>query len=526
MGVKSAYWADTVAEKIIKTRGLKHVVATGITPSGPIHLGNLREVLTADAVHRALFEQKAKSRLIYIADTADPLRKVYPFLPTDYEKYVGMPLYRIPDPEGCCSSYAEHFLSPFLESLKKLGISLEVFHAHQLYRQGAYRKVISQAIKRRDEIVKIISSQSGRQFPKGWFPYQVECEKCRHISNTEVTSVDVSSQVVSHICKCGYSGSIGYGQGQGKLPWRVDWPARWKVLGVTVEPFGKDHAVAGGSYDTGKEISEKIFDYPAPYPIIYEWIYLKGKGAMASSTGVAISIAEMLEVVPPEVVRFLVLRIRPEKHIEFDPTTTLLSLVDEYQEVERAYFNGKADELTKRIYEFSQVSSIPEEQPLQIPFIHMAIVVQTAGGKKEKILEILKRSGYSIPSRATFEVERLAQCTQSWLGKFAPDDYKFNLQPQLPPAASALSPKQKDFLAKLAERLNQLRGSSLVAEKQAEEAHNLIHQLGLDLELPARKAFQAVYISLLGKKSGPRAGWFITSLDSGFVTKRFLDASK
>lgn len=526
MGVKSAYWADNVAGKIIKTRGLKHVVATGITPSGPIHLGNLREVLTADAVHRALLEQKAKSRLIYVADTADPLREVYPFLPAEYKKYVGMPLHQIPDPEGCCNSYVEHFLSPFLQSLQRLGVSLEVLYAHELHRQGAYRKVVSQALEKRDEIVKIISSQTGRRFPEGWVPYRVECEECHHISDTKVTSINVSSQVVSYTCKCGYSGVVSYEQERDKLPWRVDWPARWKVLGVTVEPFGKDHAVAGGSYDTGKEISEKIFDYPAPYPIIYEWIYLKGKGAMASSTGVAISIAEMLEVVPAEIIRFLVLRGRPEKHIEFDPATPLLSLVEEYQEMEGAYFNGEADELTKRIYEFSQVSSIPKRRPLQIPFIHMAIVVQTAGRKREKILEILKRSGYSIPERAISEIEKLSQHSRNWLDRFAPDDYKFDLQPELPSATKTLSSEQKDFLAKLAVRLKKASWGSLSAEKQAEEAHNLIHQTSRDLGLSARKAFEAVYISLLGKKLGPRAGWFITSLDLDFTTQRFLAASR
>ena len=27
--------------------------------------------------------------------------------------------------------------------------------------------------------------------------------------------------------------------GAGKLTWRVEWAARWKIFGVTCEPFGK-----------------------------------------------------------------------------------------------------------------------------------------------------------------------------------------------------------------------------------------------------------------------------------------------
>ena len=43
------HWADVVAEKLLKN-GKKHVISSGITPSGPIHLGSMREILTADAI--------------------------------------------------------------------------------------------------------------------------------------------------------------------------------------------------------------------------------------------------------------------------------------------------------------------------------------------------------------------------------------------------------------------------------------------------------------------------------------------
>ena len=93
--------------------------------------------------------------------------------------------------------------------------------------------------------------------------------------------------------------------GVGKLPWRVDWPARWKMLGVTFEPCGKDLATVGGAKDTGEKIVEEIYGYPAPTILIYEFIMLKGKGAMHSSKGTALSGEEMLKMTPPEVLRFL-----------------------------------------------------------------------------------------------------------------------------------------------------------------------------------------------------------------------------
>ena len=37
------HWADVLADKLLK-EDKKHVLATGITPSGPIHIGNMREI--------------------------------------------------------------------------------------------------------------------------------------------------------------------------------------------------------------------------------------------------------------------------------------------------------------------------------------------------------------------------------------------------------------------------------------------------------------------------------------------------
>ncbi|HEU4402422.1 MAG TPA: class I tRNA ligase family protein, partial [Candidatus Polarisedimenticolia bacterium] len=78
--VHETHWADEVAEEILKASPGPHEISTGISPSGEIHIGNLREVITADVVHRALKERGAQVILNYVADNFDPLRKVYPFL--------------------------------------------------------------------------------------------------------------------------------------------------------------------------------------------------------------------------------------------------------------------------------------------------------------------------------------------------------------------------------------------------------------------------------------------------------------
>ena len=151
------HWTDVIAEKLIEERKAdKYIVASGITPSGHIHVGNARETLTADAIYKGLINKGVEAELIFIADTYDPLRKLYPFLPKEFEQYIGMPLSEIPCPEGCCESYAEHFLNPYLESLDDLGVELTTYRADENYKKGLYDEKIKIALDNREKIMEIL----------------------------------------------------------------------------------------------------------------------------------------------------------------------------------------------------------------------------------------------------------------------------------------------------------------------------------------------------------------------------------
>jgi lysyl-tRNA synthetase class 1 len=291
-------------------------------------------------------------------------------------------------------------------------------------------------------------------------------------------------------------------RGGGKLVWRVDWPARWPIFKITIEPFGKDHATAGGSYDTGKRISEEIYGYPAPYPIVYEWIHLKGVGAMHSSTGIAITIQEMLEVVPPEVLRYLIIRNKPEKHIEFDPAMPLINLVDEYDQ-------KKGDPRS------IELSSIGHERPFEVPFRHMVTAVQIGRGDDTLILKALERSGYDISSRQ--EILSRARNVRMWLERYAPSFVKFQLREDLPPAVKNLSEEERHGMGLLAERLQ---------GRSAQEIHDQVYAVAGELALDPKKFFQAIYLAFLGDRQGPKMGWFLASLERDFVKKRLTEASR
>jgi lysyl-tRNA synthetase class 1 len=502
---KAKHWADLLGDDIIRQRGRCHVVNTGITPSGEIHIGNMREVVTADAIHRVLTERGAESRLLYIADTYDPLRHVYPFLdPQRYRDQVGRPLSEIPCPCSQHPSYAEHFLAPFLWSLEQLGIRPTVHRADQLYKAGAYTETIVIALQQRDRIRQILKEETGRETPDDWSPFNPLCQVCGRINLAKVSSFSAEAQTVDYECSCGQRGTVSM-VGGGKLTWRVDWPARWKIFGVTVEPFGKDHASKGGSYDTGVRIAREVYGIEPPCPIPYEWLSLAGKGDMSSSKGNVLSIHAMLEVVPPEVLRYLILRAPPQRSIKLDPGLPLLQLIDEYDDVE-------AKNRDSRALELSAISGI---KPVGVPYRHMVTVVQAAQGDADKWKEILRRNGYALDNAQGLH-ERAAYARR-WLETFAPAELRFRLQEQLPAAANDLIAEQKHALRLLGERLR--------PGMTGEQIHQLIYSLKDELGVKPDLLFRAIYLVLLGKAQGPRAGWFLSTLDTAFVKQRFAEAA-
>ncbi len=494
------HWADAIAGALCEVgNGDSHVVASGITPSGEIHIGNMREVVTADAVYRALEDRGTDVRLIYIADTFDPLRTVYPFLPETYREEVGKPLFKIPCPCGDHDNYAEHFLEPFLESLELLEIDAEILRADELYESGEYRGAILRALEEEESIARILEETSHRSLPGGWSPFNPLCPECERIVGTRVLGFNSEEESVDVACTCGFQGVVSV-VGGGKLTWRVDWPARWEILGVTVEPFGKDHATRGGSYDTGKRIAEEVYRYRAPYPIIYEWIMLKGKGAMHSSKGVLISITEMLEVLPPEVLRYLIIRSKPEKHIEFDPGIPLLNLIDEYDR--RA--NPRAHEL----------SQTKRAEDTAIPFRHLVTAVQVTR-ETDALLGILERSGYDTSdSRA---VLARAENAQRWVERYAPPNLKFKVYKELPQAVRSFDSIERELLGVLAKEIK--------GWKTPQEIHDGIYKIAKETGIEPKRFFQTIYTTLLSAKSGPRLGYFLASLDNDFLVKRFNQAA-
>ena len=519
------HWIERIAEDLNEKDVQEHVVASGTSISGSIHIGNSCDIFIANAVTKALNKLDANSKTIWIADDHDPLRKVpYP-LPESYEKYLGIPYSEIPCPEGCCTNFVEHFEKPLLSILEKFGIELEVYSGAEMYKKGVYDEYIRVALEKAPEIRKIFNKFREHPLKENWLPYNPICQECGRVNTTYAHSYD--GDTVNYSCKCGHKGQMDIKSGHGKLTWRVEWAARWKIFGTTCEPFGKDHAASGGSYDVSKIISKDIYGYEAPYPVPYEWITLKGE-AMSKSHGVFFTPGQWLEIAEPETLNYFIFRSKPLKHKDFDPSMPFLDFIEQYDRVERIYFGAeeassdKEEEKLKKIYEASQIE-IPKSIPFQPSYRFLTVAYQIAGSNLEKVFEILKKNsqlpedmkGKNFAEIDANDIERFKRRinqVKNWLELYAPEFVKFQVQKKLPRVE--ISDVQKEFLFKVSDLLEK-------GEYNPEEFHDAMYLIIHDLDMKPQKAFQAIYKVITGKKQGPRAASFVLSLDKDLVIRRF-----
>ncbi|MCL2786292.1 MAG: lysine--tRNA ligase [Methanomassiliicoccaceae archaeon] len=513
------HWADVIADEIIKKCD-RPLIATGISPTGFIHVGSLREAITAEAVRSATESKGSDVRLIYLIDSFDPLRKRYTFLPESFEEHVGKPICRIPCPCGEHNTYAEHFIMPFLDAIDAIGVKCEIIWTHELYEQGKFADAIDASIVKRERVIEILTKVSQKEKNDNYAPYNPLCPECgRFVKQPDLDSYEFP--YLKYKCeKCGHEGAADIRKGDGKLTWRLEWPAKWKMFGVSAEPFGKDHAAAGGSYDTGELIVKDIFGGEAPYPIPYEFVQLKGKGQMHKSTGSSVTGIDAISMTPPEVLVYTFLRVNPERHIDYDSEMGILDMADEYDRMESLFFEGgatEAEENAVRAYELSKHNNMPESMPLHIPYRHLVNVVQMADDV-DGIIGILKRNGdFNDASDSDLaRLDRRIECVRFWLNSFAPDQVKFSVSKGMPDVR--LSDDEKEYLVMLLSSLS-------ASEWNAESIHNIVSEAGKNSKIGTKGGFQVLYKILINRTSGPRLGHFLATMEKDFVIGRIKEAS-
>ncbi len=511
------HWADIMAQKIIREKGDLdlYTCASGITPSGTVHLGNFREIITVDLVARALRDQGKNVRFIYSWDDYDVFRKVPANMPKleTLEKYLRYPITLVPDTTGRDENYARHHEVDIERQLPRVGIHPEFLYQAQRYRANRYAEGIKIALQNRETIKECLNEFRDEQHKiksdDVYWPASIFCSKCNR-DTTQITEYD-GEYGVSYKCECGCEEKIDIRKFSGiKLGWRIDWPMRWNEEKVIFEPGGKDHISPGGSYDTAKLVSKKIYGWDAPITMRYDFVNLKGvPGKMSSSKGKVIALPDALDVYQAEVLRYIFAGTRPNTEFAISFDLDVLKVYEDYDKTERIVYGidkAKNDEQfakEKRIYVLSQIDGkIPETMPYQITFRMLTTLLQTYSGDIDAVLKSLA----DLKPEQEERLRRRAECAWFWINHSAPDcapEFCFSLR-----SDGSKADLSGDVL-KAVQRVRDEVVPRLETFSTDKECQQAMYDIATELGLEAKALFAALYDALIAKDQGPRLGGFL-----------------
>jgi lysyl-tRNA synthetase class 1 len=501
-------WLNKVVDEIIAGRPDGEIlIESGSSPSGTYHLGHLRELVTCDALLMELRRRGRQAKHIAYVDDLDALRKIPVNIPQSYEQYLGRSLCDIPSPADTDRSYSDYFIQDFQDAAKALAIDAEFIYSHQKYRTGFFTPAIELSLEHLEIIRKTLETVSGHKLGDEWSPIQIN--EGGYLKKRHFVGIDKAAKTVGYEDINGNKQSISYAQGDVKLDWRIDWPARWWLLKVNIEPFGRDHATKGGSYDTGAALSQKVFDDDPPLPVPYDFVNLVGDTKkMSASEGTGLDAAGVVKILPPEIVRFFMLRYPPSKRLYFDPEN-VAQLIDEF-----AALLAKQDKTPDEKQLMEICNSTVKPTISTTAFSHLVASYQTALKDSDKTIELLRRTesgGIAGPEQEIIKAQ-LAYIEQ-WLDNWAPEDVKFELAKKVEPGQ--FNEDEKELLKQLAGKIEQAP-----ADADGEWFHKAIYELKESMDLTPQQIFPPLYRALIGKDSGPRAGWFLSILPRDWLVKR------
>ncbi|MFJ1979445.1 lysine--tRNA ligase [Streptomyces albogriseolus] len=460
-------WVSRFADEVIeeserRAPGKPVVVASGLSPSGPIHLGNLREVMTPHLVADEIRRRGYQVRHLISWDDYDRYRKVpagVPGVDETWAEHIGKPLTSVPAPKG--SSYpnwAEHFKAAMIQSLAELGVEFDGISQTEQYTSGVYREQILHAMRHRGDIDAILAQYRTKKAPAkkqqqkpvdeaeleaaegsgaaaeddgssgsaGYFPYKPYCGNCEK-DLTTVTSYDDDSTELTYSCtSCGFSETVRLNEfNRGKLVWKVDWPMRWAYEGVIFEPSGVDHSSPGSSFQVGGQIVG-IFGGKQPIGPMYAFVGISGMAKMSSSKGGVPTPADALQIMEPQLLRWLYARRRPNQSFKVAFDQEIQRLYDEWDRLEAKVADGTAlpADVAAHSRAVRTASGELPRTPRPLPYRTLASVADITAGHEDQALRILSDLDPANPLASLDEARPRYDKAEAWINTHVPADQR------------------------------------------------------------------------------------------------------
>ena len=528
-------WVARTADEVHAEGERRHpgeapTCASGISPSGPVHLGNLRELMVPHLVADEVRRNGAPCRHILSWDDYDRLRRVPRGFPDSFAEHIGRPLTAVPDPCGSHQSWAEHFKEPLRDALARLGVRVTEISQTQMYTSGAYATQIVTAMRRRADIDAVLNryrtkratdqDDDNPRTAAAYYPFRPYCASCGR-DDTTVTAFDDVTTEISYTCACGaHEGPTPIAQVAGKLAWKVDWPMRWAYERVTFEPAGVDHSTPGSSFTVGGELVSEIFGGEMPLHFGYSFVGTSGSAKMSSSAGGAPTPADALEIFEAPLLRWLYARRRPEQAITLAFNHEVGRVYDEWDALTRRVAAGEADAASPAVYARSAGTSdgLLPATPRPMSFSTLASVTDITVGDEAQILRILRDLTTEDPVTSLDEVRPRLDCAQAWIADYAEpaDRTEVRDEPDRSRLA-ALTDSERDALKLLTDGMG--------ADWSRDGVTTLLYgipklQLGLpitakptpELKVLQRNWFKLLYQLLIGKDTGPRLPTLLLAL--------------
>ncbi len=571
-----ADWVSRFADEVIaeaerRAPGKPIVCASGLSPSGPIHLGNLREVMTPHLVADEIRRRGHDCVHILSWDDYDRFRKVPAGVDPSWSEHIGKPLTSVPAPPGSpYGSWAEHFKAPMIKALEELGIEFHGISQTEQYTSGAYREQILFAMRERARIDAVLDryrtkdkdKAKGAQGKKpqqqkgkvdeadaaaaeaaaegsgaaseddgtaaaGYFPYKPYCSVCDR-DLTTVTAYDEETTELSYTCQCGHSETVRLSEhNRGKLVWKVDWPMRWAYEGVVFEPSGVDHSSPGSSYVVGGQIVKEVFGGEQPIGPMYAFVGISGMAKMSSSKGGVPTPADALEIMEAPLLRWLYARRKPNQSFKIAFDQEIQRLYDEWDALNRRIGDESAQPADAAAYGRAVRTAAGElpRTPHPLPYRTLASVVDITTGHDEQTLRILRDLDPENPVGSLDDARPRLDRAERWITTQVPAEQRTRVRDEPDTEAlSALGDTERESLRLLLDGLDEhwsLDGLTTLVYGVPKV------QAGLEpdakptpeLKVAQRSFFALLYQLLVGRDTGPRLPTLLLAVGADRVRK-------